>query len=102
MTPRVGGGLTTPPEREARPREVAVEAHGGGAPRRLHDGEADGVGVSDRLAAEPLEPEPRRPVVLRGGELDDGEGARLEAIQRARRRTYACPQEQESVHFRQD
>src|SRR5947208_4247937 len=85
----------TPPERKPRPREITVEAHRGGAPRRLHDGEADGVRVSDRPASEPFEPDPRRPVMLGGGELDDREGARLEPVQRARRRSCARPEEQE-------
>src|SRR5216117_727816 len=92
----------TPVEPEPRPREVTVEAHRRGAPRRLHDGEADGVRVIDGPASQPFEPEPRRSVMLGGGELDDREGARLEPVQRARRRPCARPEEQEPVHLGED
>src|SRR3989454_2518083 len=101
-TAALGSGSRPRQSVNPRPREVTLEAHRRGAPRRLHDGEADGVRVIDGPASQPFEPEPRSSVMLGGGELDDREGARLEPVQRARRRPCARPEEQEPVHLGED
>src|SRR5438046_4867510 len=71
----LGAGLARgadAPEPEADAREVAVEGEDRGAAGRLDHGEADRVRVADRAVRQPLEPHPRGPVMLGGGELDEG------------------------------
>jgi hypothetical protein len=79
-----------------------IEAHRRRAARRVHDCEADGIGVADTLIRELREPLARGRMVRRGRKLDRQQRADLNAIEYAQRRRNADVEEDESLHLGED
>jgi hypothetical protein len=91
-----------PPEREAGDLEVPVEGEGVAAPRRLHDGEADRIGIRDWTGRQPLQPAARSRVILGGREVAAHAGAGLDTLEGEPGRPRPKAEEDQAVHLRKD
>lgn len=70
--------------------------------RRRHDGEAHGIRIGDRSRRQAREPATRLLVISSGREMHDDAWARVDTVERARRRLAAGAEQREPVNFRND
>ena len=90
------------PELKARRGEVVIEGECMPAAQAFHHGEADGIGIRDRVGRQALEPATRRRVVLGRGEVDGDAGALVDAVQRSQGGQNVGPEQREAVQLGED